>query len=80
MTWALVTEIQRTVGMWVTIPDGGTDPAGNPIPLTEWQEVLFESGTITSLIVLDDINDYIVPDTYRLVQVPETAKIGDTGY
>jgi len=80
MAWALVTDIERTVGMWVIDPEGGTDPAGNPTPKSVWQEFLFEPGTITSIIVLQEGHDYIVPDTYRLEEVPEDAKIGDTGY
>lgn len=80
MAWALVTEIQRNIGMWITIPDGGTDPAGNPVSVTIWEDVLCIPGTITSLIILEEGHDYIVPETYRLVEVPDSAKIGDAGY
>lgn len=42
--------------------------------------ITISAGTIANIIVYDGIQDYVAPEGTQLQQVPDNAKIGDTGY
>lgn len=69
MAWALVNiaEAPITTGSWV---DG------------EWVENTYNAipGTIFNLIIYNGYSPYTPPPNMRLAEVPDTAKVGDTGY
>ena len=44
------------------------------------QEITAIIGTICNLIAYDGVAAYTPPSGYKLEQVPDTAKVGDTGY
>lgn len=67
MAWALVTN--KT--MEIYLPSETMQPPALTI---------VDSGIIANLIVYDGSSLYTPPENYKLVQVPDTAKIGDSGY
>ena len=72
MAYALVNTVpvQLNTGSWE-----GENPAVW-VPKTITASV----GTICNLISYDGISVYTPPEGYRLLEVPEDAKVGDTGY
>lgn len=65
MQWALINTAPMDVWMWVD---------------NVWSEVSCIIGTIVNLISYDGSSPYDLPDNTKLEQVPDDAKIGDTGY
>ena len=72
MQWALVATAEQSLSYWVSNQDP-TQPA-------TWETATVEAGTIVNLIVYDGVSPYTPPDNTALMQVPDTAQIGDTGY
>lgn len=66
MQWALIATKE------MQMPSSNSD--GNMIMIT------VEPGTIINIIVYNGTDSYTPPNNIKLEQVPNTAKIGDTGY
>lgn len=66
MLWALVNTITMTIQI--------QNASGQP----QFVEVL--PGAICNLIAYDGESPYVVPENYRLLSVPDDARIGDIGY
>ena len=73
MTWALVNTFEVPL-IIRTLVQGVTSQ--------EWQEETISAvvGTICNIIAYDGVSPYTAPENYKLRQVPNSAKIGDTGY
>ena len=73
MAYALVNinPVALIVGSWQ-----GTGFDGKYIE----NEITANPGTICNLIAYDGVALYTPPSGYKLEQVPDTAKVGDTGY
>lgn len=65
MQWALVNTAEMEVWMWFD---------------NVWTLNSCVPGTIINIIHYDGSSPYDIPDDTKLEQVPDTAKIGDTGY
>ena len=63
--WALVSTTEQDIYMWVN---------------SVWEQVAVSPGTIVNLIVYDESTPYTPPTDTVLIEVPDTARIGDTGY
>ena len=72
MQWALVATAEQTLSYWV--------PNVDPTQTATWETATVEVGTIVNLIEYDGVSEYTPPDNQALMQVPDDAKIGDTGY
>jgi hypothetical protein len=72
MQWALVATTEQELSYWALNEDP-TQPAN-------WVTITAEPGTIVNLIVYDGVSPYSPPDNTALMQVPDNAQIGDTGY
>ena len=70
MLWALISTIEQPLSYW------SWDENGEPVYI----ETIAVPGTIVNIISYDGISPYTPPDGTSLQQVPDTAKIGDTGY
>lgn len=71
MKWALVAR------QTMDIPDPNFIPSdANPARGT----ITITAGTIANIIVYDGIQEYVAPAGTELLQVPDNAKMGDTGY
>lgn len=73
MAWALVNTIEMQF-------KNHFDEIINDIPKKVFKEITAEVGTIINLIVYDGIAPYIAEEGFKLIEVPDTAKLGDTGY
>lgn len=73
MAWALVSTIEMTipVGEWV-----GSGMQAQYI-ITNMDAPI---GTIINLIAYDGESPYTPPEGTKIEEVPDTAKVGDTGY
>lgn len=67
MAYALVSTAQMDTMMWTGTP-------------ASYQTVTVEAGTIINLIAYDGVSPYTPADNTALMQVPDTANVGDTGY
>lgn len=63
--WALVATTEQEIHMWVN---------------NVWEPVVVPSGTIVNLIAYNGDSPYDPPPKTILMEVPDTAEIGDTGY
>jgi hypothetical protein len=77
MKYALIATVEQPLTYWVEAVGGILDPdyvAGH------YTEIMAEPGTIVNIIVYDGIAEYTPPEGSRLAEVPDDAKIGDTGF
>ena len=80
MQWALVntTTVQLEITVITSTPSI-FDPTKN-VDVFSQEIISAIPGTICNLIAYDGVSPYTPADNYKLVQVPDSAKIGDTGY
>jgi len=76
MAWALVNTEPKNLMLDVWTPQE------NPMapPIFSREEVEVKIGTICNLIVYDGVSKYTPAEGYKLVEVPDDAKMGDNGY
>lgn len=72
MQWALVATAEQPLSYWA--------PNSDPTQSATWETITASIGTIVNLIVYDGVSEYTPPENTKLEQVPDDAKIGDTGY
>ncbi len=65
LAWALVSTTEQELHMWID---------------NVWETVMVPPGTILNLIVYNGTAAYTPPKDTILMEVPDTAQIGDTGY
>jgi hypothetical protein len=75
MKWALIATQEQPLTIWI-------DPVGQYPTWTpgRWETITASPGTIINIIIYDGISDYTPPEGTIVQEVPEEAKIGDTGY
>ncbi len=77
MKYALVNTIEMSLSYWV---DAVGDPISPEYIRGHMTTVNAQPGTVINLIVYDGESEYTPEEGLRLAEVPDEAKIGDTGY
>lgn len=77
MKYALVSTVDQPLKVWVESIGDLLKSGYIPGHLSD---ITAEPGTIVNLIVYDGVAEYTPPEGQRLTEVPDDAKIGDTGY
>lgn len=73
MIWAFINTVSMELTYWLW---ENQDTA----PVNVETSIMADPGTIMNIISYDGTSPYELPEGMQLIQVPDTANIGDTGY
>lgn len=77
MKYALIATVEQLLMVWIDSVGEMLDPGFIP---GHTEQINAQPGTVVNLIVYDGKADYTPPEGTRLAEVPDDAKIGDSGF